>query len=448
VNTPSKKLNIAVAGSGGREHAILRKLRQSPRAGTIYALPGNGGIARDGIPCVNISPANTPAFTAWCLDNAVDFVVVTPDNPLAAGLVDALSEKGILAFGPVREAAKLEWSKAYAKNMMRQNNIPTADYAVFTGCGAALEYAKSAPYPLVVKADGLALGKGVVICGTYETAEDAIRGAMEGGRFGESGKTIVLEEYLCGPEVSVLSFCDGKTIVPMVSSMDHKRELDGDLGDNTGGMGAIAPNPFYTEEIARECYETIFLPTLRMTQKAGTPFKGCLYFGLMLTSDGPKVIEYNCRFGDPETQAVLPLLESDLLEIMLACAEGRLTPDMVKFRDGACACLVLASNGYPRKFDVGFTISGLEDAEKLLRPSNGAFSGEVYCAGVRYGGRVPAAISGKLYTSGGRVLGISAAAADLQTALSACYAAAGNIKWRGIYYRRDIGQCAFDKKTP
>jgi phosphoribosylamine--glycine ligase len=427
-------LTIAVAGAGGREHAIIKKLLQCKRAGAIYALPGNAGIERD-VPCITIKPVHIAEFTRWCVSHSVDYVVVTPDDPLALGLVDALAAENIPAFGPTQAAAKIESSKAYAKELMRQNNIPTASYQVFTDSARAIEYAKTAAYPLVVKADGLALGKGVSTCGTFEKAQMAICAALEEECFGKSGKTLVIEEFLAGPEVSVLSFCDGRTLVPMVSSMDHKRALDGNRGENTGGMGAIAPNPFYTPEIAALCMERIYMPTVSMLEAAGTPFKGCLYFGLMLTADGPKVIEYNCRFGDPETQAVLPLLESDLLEIMLACTEGRLTQDMVRFSGKAAACVVLASGGYPQNYQTGCPIDGDSEAEKALAAAGGA----AYYAGVEQNGGL-----GKLRTAGGRVLGVGACADTLREALSACYHAAGKIHWQNMHYRRDIGLSAME----
>ena len=422
-------LHIAVIGSGGREHAVIKKLLQSRRAGKITAIPGNGGIARE-VSCVNIRPTDIAAVTRWCVDNTINYVVVTPDDPLALGMVDALAEKNIPAFGPVQAAAKIESSKAYAKNLMKKYHIPTAAFEIFTGCTEAVRYAKQwfernadKPPPLVVKADGLALGKGVTICENFRQAEAAVRSCMEDGKFGASGKTVVIEECLAGPEVSVLAFCDGNTIAPMVSSMDHKRAGDGDTGENTGGMGTIAPNPFYTPETAALCMENIYIPTVRMMAAEGAPFKGCLYFGLMLTADGPKVIEYNCRFGDPEAQVVLPLLESDLLELMLACTEGRLSPEQVKFRDEAACCLILASGGYPLAYKTGFPITGLVEAEKIA---------SLYYAGA-------AASTEGLLTAGGRVLGIGATAQTLQAALDTAYRAAAKIAWHDIYYRHDIG---------
>ncbi|MDR2491019.1 MAG: phosphoribosylamine--glycine ligase [Spirochaetaceae bacterium] len=420
-------LHIAVIGSGGREHAVIKKLLQSRRAGKITAIPGNGGIARE-VPCVNIRPTDIAAVVRWCVDNSIDYVVVTPDDPLALGMVDALAEKNIPAFGPVKAAAKIESSKAYAKNLMKKYHIPTAAFEVFNSPAEALCYAKwwferNVNSPLVVKADGLALGKGVTVCERLTQAESAIRGCMEDGKFGESGKTVVIEECLTGPEVSVLAFCDGTTIVPMTSSMDHKRAEDGGLGENTGGMGTIAPNPFYTAGTAAVCMETIYLPTVRMMAEEGAPFKGCLYFGLMLTADGPKVIEYNCRFGDPETQAVLPLLQSDLLELMLACTEGRLDLEQAVFSGDAACCIILASGGYPLTYKTGFPITGLAEAEKIAR---------IYYAGV-------AASGSELLTAGGRVLGVGATDPSLEAALADAYTAAAKIAWPGLHYRHDIG---------
>ena len=344
-------MNIMVVGGGGREHAIIRKLREDPRAETIYALPGNGGIAADAV-CFGIAATDIPGMVAFAKRRAVDFAVVAPDDPLAMGAVDALEDAGIPCFGPRQNAAEIESSKAFAKDLMKKYGIPTAAYEVFTDPAAAREYVESCPLPVVVKADGLALGKGVLICETREGARQAVRSLMEDRIFGKSGAKVVIEEFLTGPEVSVLAFTDGETIAPMVSSMDHKRANDGDAGLNTGGMGTIAPNPYYTPEIAEQCMREIFLPTIRAMKAEGRIFKGCLYFGLMLTENGPKVIEYNCRFGDPETQVVLPLLESSLLEIMLAVSEGRLAGTAVKFSGKSACCVVLASKGYPLHYDI------------------------------------------------------------------------------------------------
>ena len=349
-------MNIMVIGGGGREHAMIQKLREDPRSETIYALPGNGGIARDAI-CVDIAAKDIPAIVGFARTHAVDFAVVAPDDPLVLGAVDALEALGIPCFGPNRAAAAIEGSKVFAKDLMRRHGIPTAAYEVFTDLDAALRYVEDCPLPTVVKTDGLALGKGVLICESREEARRAVRSMLEERIFGDSGARVVIEEFLTGPEVSVLTFTDGETLVPMVSSMDHKRALDGDEGLNTGGMGTIAPNPFYTPEAAERCMEEIFLPTIRAMRAEGRPFKGCLYFGLMLTADGPKVIEYNCRFGDPETQVVLPLLRSSLLEIMLATAQGRLAETAVQFSQQSACCVVLASRGYPQHYEKGFPIS-------------------------------------------------------------------------------------------
>ncbi|MDR2795334.1 MAG: phosphoribosylamine--glycine ligase [Spirochaetaceae bacterium] len=425
------KLNVAVIGSGGREHAIVRKLKSCAGAASVTAIPGNGGIARD-VKCVDIDPLDVSAVVRCCMDAKIDYVVVTPDDPLALGMVDALCEAGIRAFGPVKAAAQLESSKIFAKNLMKKYGIPTAEYETFTDSTAAFNFVRksfaSGEKALVVKADGLALGKGVTICMSLAEAESAVRAAMDEKCFGKSGERIVIEEYLTGPEVSVLSFCSGGVVVPMVSSMDHKRALDNDEGPNTGGMGCIAPNPFYTPEIAEICMKRIFIPTIEAVKKEAAPFTGCLYFGLMLTEAGPKVIEYNCRFGDPETQVVLPLLESDLLSIMLACTNGALTPEMVRFGPGAAACVVAASGGYPAMYRKGFRISGIDATE-----SAGAI--QVYCAGVKRDGD-------SLVTSGGRVLCVSAAAANLEQALKTAYRGIANIRFENMRFRTDIGKLA------
>jgi phosphoribosylamine--glycine ligase len=424
-------MKIAVIGGGGREHAIIKKLKQSKRCGDIVAIPGNGGIARDAA-CVGIKAADIEAVVSFCAGSGVDFVVVAPDDPLALGMVDALAERGIPAFGPTRAAARIEASKVFAKDLMKRHGIPTAAYESFCDPAAAISYIKeNGKYPIVVKADGLALGKGVAICSDEAAAEAAVRGIMEERRFGESGASVVVEEFLTGPEVSLLAFCDGRTLAPMVSSMDHKRALDGDLGPNTGGMGAVAPNPFYTGEMAERCMREIFLPTVAAMNSEGAPFKGCLYFGLMLTPAGPRVIEYNCRFGDPETQVVLPMLEGDLLEIMLACAEGRLEPGAVRFRAGAAACVVMASGGYPGKYETAKPISGLKEAEELPGV-------EIFHSGT-------AAAPGGLVTSGGRVLGASAVSDGLARALETAYAAVDRISFDGAHCRRDIGAAALGK---
>ena len=417
-------MNILLIGSGGREHAILQKLRESPEAETIYVLPGNGGMAGEGT-CVDIAAKDIPAIVDFAKAHPVDFAVVAPDDPLVLGAVDALNAIGIPCFGPTQKAAMIEGSKVFAKNLMKQYGIPTARYEVFTDLEAALRYVETCPIPTVVKADGLALGKGVIIAQTREAARDALHSMMEDKVFGQAGSQVVIEEFLTGPEVSVLSFTDGETIIPMVSSMDHKRALDGDEGLNTGGMGTVAPNPYYTPEIARVCMDTIFLPTIRAMQAEGRPFRGCLYFGLMLTADGPKVIEYNCRFGDPETQVVLPLLESDLLTVMKATAEGKLAETQVKWKDGHACCVVLASKGYPTKYEKGFPLTLPATKENEY----------IYVAGA-------ALEDGVLKTNGGRVVGAVAVADTLERAIDAAYDLAGRIHFENAYCRRDIGQRA------
>lgn len=419
-------MKILVIGGGGREHAIIRKLKESPKAPEIFAAPGNGGIAYDAV-CVPIAATDVEALAHWAAEEHMDYVVVAPDDPLAMGLVDLLAEKGIPAFGPSKAAAQIEASKAFAKDLMKKYHIPTADYAVFTELSAAEAHLRqNKTWPVVIKASGLALGKGVLICATLPEALAAVRSMMEGGRFGASGSTVVIEEFLIGPEVSVLAFTDGKTLVPMVSSMDHKRALDGDLGLNTGGMGTIAPNPCYTDDVAARCMEEIFLPTVRAMNAEGRPFKGCLYFGLMLTPQGPKVIEYNCRFGDPETQVVLPLLETDLLTIMEATTNGTLDKVDVRFSDRSAACVVLASGGYPEKYQKGLPIEGLVEGQL---PGSQA---TVYHAGT-------SRKEDALVTSGGRVLGITALGDTLKEAVDAAYKAAEGIQFKGMHKRNDIG---------
>ena len=413
-------MKLLVVGGGGREHAIIKKLKENPTVGTIYALPGNGGIAADAV-CVPIRATDIDAICDFAAENGVDYAVVAPDDPLAAGCVDALMARGVPCFGPTKAAAEIESSKVFAKNLMRKYGIPTADYRVFTSAAEAEAYLASAPLPTVIKADGLALGKGVVIAETREAAMDAVRGMMEDKKFGASGETIVVEEFLTGPEVSVLAFTDGETLCPMVSSMDHKRALDGDRGPNTGGMGAVAPNPYYTPAIAAECMEKIFLPTIRAMRAEGRPFRGCLYFGLMLTPRGPKVIEYNCRFGDPETQAVLPLLESDLLTVMRAVTDGTLDKTPVRWRAGCSCCVVLASEGYPQHYETGFPIAVPDD-----------LPAEVFVAGAKER-------DGALYTAGGRVLGCTCVARSLREAVDGAYRAAARISFENVYYRHDIG---------
>ncbi|MBQ9251985.1 MAG: phosphoribosylamine--glycine ligase [Clostridia bacterium] len=413
-------MKIIVVGSGGREHAIIKKLKESPKVSEIFALPGNGGIAADAT-CVDISAMDIPAIVRFAKDNAIDYAVVAPDDPLVAGCVDALEAEGIPCFGPRANAAIIEGSKVFAKNLMKQYGIPTARYETFDDAEAALKYLETAPIPTVIKADGLALGKGVIIAATREEAKQAVISMMREGQFGKSGERVVIEEFLTGPEVSVLSFTDGQTVVPMVSSMDHKRAGDGDTGLNTGGMGTIAPNPYYTEKVAARCMEEIFLPTIRAMAKEGRPFKGCLYFGLMITPDGPKVIEYNCRFGDPETQVVLPLLEGDLLEIMQAVTEERLAETTVRFSEGAAACVIMASEGYPVAYEKGYEITIPNEALP-----------HVYVAGAKRQGD-------KLVTSGGRVLGVTAVAENLPQALKQAYVLVDTIHFDHAFYRRDIG---------
>ena len=416
-------MNILVIGGGGREHAIIKKLRENPGVETIWALPGNGGIAADAV-CVNIKATDIEGIVSFAAGHPVDYAVVAPDDPLAAGCVDVLEAAGIPCFGPRKNAAVIESSKVFAKNLMKKYGIPTAAYEVFDEAEKALQYLEKAPLPAVIKADGLALGKGVIIASSREEAFSAVREIMEEKKFGESGSRVVIEEYLEGPEVSVLSFTDGTTVVPMVSSMDHKRAGDGDTGLNTGGMGTVAPNPFYTEQIAAECMDRIFLPTIRAMKAEGREFRGCLYFGLMLTKDGPKVIEYNCRFGDPETQVVLPLLESDLLTVMQAVTDGRLSECRVAFRNAHACCVVLASAGYPSHYEKGY---GITIPENVLP--------HVYVAGA-------ARKDGKLVTSGGRVLGVTAVADTLEDAVSQAYALADQIDFENRYCRRDIGRRA------
>ena len=413
-------MKVMVIGGGGREHAIIKALKKSSKIDKIYALPGNGGIAADA-ECVNIGAKDIDGAVKFAVENGIGFAVVAPDDPLVLGMVDALEEKGIPCFGPEAKAAAIEGSKVFSKNLMKKYGIPTAEYEVFTEMDKALEYLKTAPIPTVIKADGLALGKGVIIAETRDEAYAAVKSMMQDKVFGESGSRVVIEEFLEGPEVSVLSFTDGNTVVPMISSMDHKRALDGDKGLNTGGMGTIAPNPFYTEDSAKECMEKIFLPTVNAMNAEGRTFKGCLYFGLMITKDGPKVIEYNCRFGDPETQVVIPLLQSDLFDIMLVVREGRLSDAEVKFLDKSACCVIVASGGYPEKYKKG--------CEMTVGDLNGA---EAYVAGALLK-------DGKLYTNGGRVLGVTAVGDTLEKAVKAAYASVENVSFEGAFYRHDIG---------
>lgn len=417
-------MKVLVVGGGGREHAICWKLAQSPKVTELYCAPGNGGIAQVA-QCVPIKATDVEGMVAWAREHAMDFVMVAPDDPLALGMVDALEAAGIPAFGPRANAAILEASKAFSKELMKKYHIPTAQYETFTDMEQALAYIRRQGAPIVVKADGLALGKGVVVAATVEEAEEAVRSMMQDHKFGKSGSTVVIEECMVGPEVTVLAFCDGKHLVPMLSSQDHKRAYDGNQGPNTGGMGAISPSPNYTPEVARRCMEEIFLPTVAALKAEGRPFQGVLYFGLMLTPDGPKVVEYNARFGDPECQAVLSLLETDLLDIFLACRNGTLDRLNIRWKDGAACCLVLASGGYPGSYAKGLPITGLEDAGQQA---------VVFHAGTKLGD------DGTVFTNGGRVLGVTAAGADLNAAIDGAYAAVGHIHFQDMHFRTDIGR--------
>ena len=418
-------MNLLVIGGGGREHAIIKKLRENRDVNLIWCLPGNGGISEDA-DCVSIGAKEIDGIYEFARAHDVDFAVVAQDDPLALGCVDRLHSLGIPCFGPDAKAARIESSKVFAKNLMKKYGIPTADYRVFENADEALSYLDTASFPLVLKADGLALGKGVLIAASLEEAKEAVSEIMQEKRFGDSGNRMVIEEFLTGPEVSVLAFTDGKTVVPMISSMDHKRAEDGDTGLNTGGMGTVAPNPYYTEEIAERCMKEIFLPTIRAMSAEGCPFKGCLYFGLMLTPDGPKVIEYNCRFGDPETQVVLPLLKTDLLTIMRAVEGERLSEIKIEWRDGCAACVILASGGYPLAYEKGKEISIPEQLPDGVT---------LFHAGDKR-------INNRLVTSGGRVLGVTAVAESLPEALDMAYGAAEQIHFENKMFRHDIGQRA------
>lgn len=420
-------MKILVIGSGGREHAIIKKIKQNKNVSEIYAIPGNGGIERDAI-CIDIKANDINAIKDFAEKNNIDYAIVTPDDPLVAGLVDALEEIKIPCFGPNKNAAIIEGSKVFAKNLMKKYKIPTAKYETFESYDKAIEYLKTAPMPTVIKADGLALGKGVIIAETKEKAFDTVKNIMKDKAFGKSGDRIVIEEFLEGIEVSILSFTDGKTVIPMISSMDHKRIGDKDTGLNTGGMGTIAPNPYYTKEIAKECFDKIFIPTISAMNKEGRTFKGCLYFGLMITKDGAKVIEYNCRFGDPETQVILPLLKSDLLDIMIATTNGNLDKVKVEFENKSAACIIMASEGYPLEYKKGFDINIPKDIIE-----------RVYFAGVKKENE-------KLLTNGGRVLGITNIANTLDKAIKLSYEDAKQILFEGAYYRKDIGEKALLKK--
>ena len=421
-------MKLMVVGGGGREHALIRMLKKNPTVEKIYALPGNGGIAQDA-ECVNIKATDIDGVARFAAENRIDFAVVAPDDPLAMGCVDRLHALGIPCFGPEARAAEIEASKVFSKRLMQKYGIPTARCEVFDDAEAALAYVRSTPAPLVVKADGLALGKGVLICKSTREAEEAVKHTMCDHAFGKSGDRVVIEEFLEGPEVSVLAFTDGKAMVPMVSSMDHKRAHDGDTGLNTGGMGTIAPNPFYTPDVAERCMREIFLPTMQAMNAEGRTFKGCLYFGLMLTKDGPKVIEYNCRFGDPETQVVLPLLDADLLTIMQAVEEERLSEVAVRFKTGAACCVILASGGYPEAYEKGKTID-LGGADTLSDTW-------VFHSGT-------AAKDGQLVTSGGRVLGVTATGETLKAAIDRAYDAARRVRFDGMFMRSDIGKRALE----
>lgn len=418
-------MNILVVGGGGREHVIIQKLSEDERVDKIYALPGNGGMIE--AECVPVGATDIEGIVDFAKNHEIDFAVVAPDDPLALGAVDALEAIGIPSFGPNKDAAIIESSKAFSKDLMKKYNIPTAKYETFTDMDKALAYIEETGAPIVVKADGLALGKGVTVAQTVEEAKEAVRDLMENNKFGEAGSKVVIEEFLTGPEVSVLSFADGNTVIPMVSSMDHKRAKDNDEGPNTGGMGTIAPNPYYTEEIAEQSMREIFIPTIEAMKAEGRPFKGCLYFGLMVTEDGPKVIEYNCRFGDPEAQVVLPLLDGNLLDIMQASRNGNLETVDIAFKDGAAACVVMASDGYPLSYESGFLMD--------LPETEG--DEYIFIAGAKKDDE-------GLKTAGGRVLGAVAVADELSEAIDKAYDLTGRIHFDNAFYRNDIGQRALD----
>jgi len=420
-------MKVLVVGGGGREHAVIRKLRENPEITEIFALPGNAGMRKEAV-CVPIGAKDIPAIADFARNEKIDYAVVTPDDPLVLGCVDALEELGIPCFGPNAAAAVIEGSKVFSKNLMKKYGIPTAAYEAFDDMEEALRYLESAPLPTVIKADGLALGKGVLIAQTREEAKAAVIDMMQGKKFGKSGEKIVIEEFLEGPEVSVLAFTDGQSLVPMVSSMDHKRAGDGDTGLNTGGMGTVAPNPYYTAAIAEQCMQEIFLPTMAAMNAEGRPFRGCLYFGLMLTKDGPKVIEYNCRFGDPETQVVLPLLESDLFTVMRAVTEGKLAETEVRFSDKHACCVILASKGYPGSYEKGFPLDIPEEIEK-----------QVYVAGAKMKDGIPV-------TDGGRVVGCTAVGDSLEEAIQKAYHIAGQVHFENATCRWDIGQRALQAR--
>lgn len=423
-------MNILVVGGGGREHAIIKKLKESKRVKTIYSAPGNGGISADAI-CVDIKATDKEKMVDFAVKNNIDFCVVAPDDPLVLGMVDDMNKAGIKAFGPNKAAAILEGSKVFSKDLMKKYNIPTAKYEIFDNANKAINYVKEQnTYPTVIKADGLALGKGVIIAEDFESAKNGIQSIMEDKVFGASGNHIVIEEFLTGPEVSVLAFCDSHTIVPMVSAMDHKRALDGDKGLNTGGMGTIAPNPFFTDEILKECTKTIFKPTMEAMNKEGRPFKGVIFFGLMITPNATKVIEYNCRFGDPETQVVLPLLKTDLLGIFEAVVDEKLSDIDVIFDNKSAACVVMASGGYPKKYQTGIEINGLDENGQISKAT-------VYHAGTKKQ-------DSKYYTAGGRVLAVTALGNDLKDAINNSYKAIKDITFDNAHYRKDIGKKALN----
>ena len=419
-------MKILVVGGGGREHAVIKALKKNATIEEIYALPGNGGIASDAV-CVPIKATDIEKIVEFAVNNKIDYAVVTPDDPLCLGAVDALNEKGIPCFGPTKRASIIEGSKAFSKNLMKKYAIPTAKYEVFSNEESAIEYLNTVDFPIVIKADGLALGKGVIIAQNKEESVSAVKSMMSDKIFGESGNSVVIEEFLTGPEISVLSFTDGNVVVPMVSSMDHKRAKDGDRGLNTGGMGTIAPNPYYTEEVAKQCMEKIFIPTINAMKAENRVFKGCLYFGLMLTKDGAKVIEYNCRFGDPETQVVLPLLKSDLLTIMQAVTNGTLAETEVEFSNGSACCVIMASEGYPSKYEKGYKINVPKE-----------LSDSVFVAGAELK-------DGELVTSGGRVLGVVSVEENLKEAVASAYKKVNDISFENAFYRKDIGKRALEK---
>ena len=421
-------MKILVVGGGGREHAIIMKLAESPKVDKLYCTPGNGGISKYA-ECFDVAATDVEGVVALAEKLHPDMVVVAPDDPLVLGMVDALQAKGFKTFGPKANAAIIEGSKVFSKELMKKYNIPTAGYEVFTDSESAIKYIKEQnSYPTVIKADGLALGKGVILAQNEDEAVAAVHEMIDELKFGKSSARIVVEEFLTGPEVSVLSFTDGKTVVPMISSMDHKRALDGDEGLNTGGMGTVAPNPYYTDDVAKLCMETIFKPTIEAMNAEGRTFEGCLYFGLMLTPKGPKVIEYNCRCGDPETQVVLPMLDADLCEIFEAIYDHKLADVDIKWKSGSCTCVVMASGGYPLSYPKGLEISGLNEMGQV----DGAF---VYHAGTKLA-------DGKFLTNGGRVLGVTCTALTLAEALKKSYAAVEKISWENVHYRHDIGQRA------